>query len=70
MNENHNGIIRRFIPKGTDITSIPAKRIREIQDWMNTYPRKSLGGLTPIKKYREICGEKNNLPSYIATKEG
>jgi len=70
LNENHNGIIRRFIPKGTDITSIPAKRIREIQDWMNTYPRKSLGGLTPIEKYREICGEKNNLPSYIAAKEG
>jgi IS30 family transposase len=70
LNENHNGIIRRFIPKGTDITSIPAKRIREIQDWMNNYPRKSLGGLTPIEKYREICGEKNNLPSYIAAKEG
>lgn len=42
-NENANRIIRRFIPKGTDIAKISRRQIREIQDWMNNYPRRILG---------------------------
>lgn len=46
-NENHNRMIRRWIPKGTDISKITKKRIAEIQAWMNSYPRKVLGWKTP-----------------------
>lgn len=46
-NENANGIIQRFIPKGSAIGSYNKKRIQEIQDWMNNYPRRILGGMTP-----------------------
>jgi len=42
-NENQNRMIRRFIPKGTDIATIPDKEIKEIEKWMNNYPRKILG---------------------------
>ncbi|MDK2860712.1 MAG: transposase, family [Sphaerochaeta sp.] len=52
-NENHNGIIRRFLPKGTDFADIKAKSIRKIQDWMNTYPRKILNGSTPLRVFKE-----------------
>lgn len=45
--ENHNGIIRRFFPKGTDFTKVSKKRIQEVEDWMNNYPRKLLGWQTP-----------------------
>lgn len=38
-NENANRLIRRFIPKGTDITAIPEKFINQIQTWINNYPR-------------------------------
>lgn len=38
-NENSNRIIRRFIPKGTDICKITAEMIKKIQIWMNNYPR-------------------------------
>ena len=69
-NENHNGIIRRFIPKGTDITDINKKKIREIQDWMNNYPRKSLNGLTPIEKAHEMWGNDFKLPAFLETQEG
>jgi len=55
-NENHNGIIRRFLPKGTDFAFIKAKRVKEIQDWMNTYPRRILGGSTPLKAFKEAFG--------------
>ncbi len=46
-NENHNRMIRRFLPKGTDFTKVSKKRIAAIQEWMNNYPRKILGWKTP-----------------------
>lgn len=49
--ENHNRMIRRFLPKGTDFTGIKTARIAEIQDWMNGYPRKILGWLSPQEAY-------------------
>ena len=38
-NENNNRLIRRFIPKGTDMTNIKVSKIKEIEDWINNYPR-------------------------------
>ena len=46
-NENHNRMIRRFFPKGTDFSRITKKRIAELQNWMNSYPRKVLDWKTP-----------------------
>lgn len=41
-NENANRIIRRFIPKGADISKFTHKQIKEIENWINRYPRKIL----------------------------
>ena len=38
-NENNNRLIRRWIPKGTDIANIKVSFIKEIEDWINNYPR-------------------------------
>lgn len=38
-NENNNRLIRRWIPKGTDMTKIKTSFIEEIEDWINNYPR-------------------------------
>lgn len=46
-NENHNGMIRRFIPKRTRMENISLTTVRRVQDWMNTLPRKILGYATP-----------------------
>lgn len=46
-NENHNRMIRRFIPKGTDIADLKESQIKDIEGWMNDYPRKILGYKTP-----------------------
>lgn len=43
-NENINGIIRWFIPKGSDIRKFSNKEIRKIQDWINNLPRRILDG--------------------------
>ena len=47
-NECANKLIRRFIPKGTDISKYSKKFIRCIQHWMNHYPRKKLAWLSPF----------------------
>lgn len=48
-NECANKLIRRFIPKGTDISKHSKKFIRYIQHWMNHYPRKKLAWLSPFE---------------------
>lgn len=42
-NENNNRLIRRFIPKGVDISQLKQSRIKEIEDWINNYPRQIFG---------------------------
>jgi len=42
-NENINKLIRRFIPKGTDIGKISKARIKYIENWINSYPRRIFG---------------------------
>lgn len=52
-NENQNRMIRRFIPKGTDIADVSNREIERIERWMNNYPRKILGYKTAEQIRRE-----------------
>lgn len=52
-NERHNGIIRRFIPKGKRIDSYSAEQISDIEVWCNSLPRKILGYRTPDEVFEE-----------------
>jgi len=52
-NENANRIIRRFIPKGSDIGDFSLAKIQAIEDWMNRLPRESLGGKTAAEAQQE-----------------
>ncbi len=45
--ENHNGLIRRFIPKGRRIDSYTEEQLAEIEVWANSLPRRLLGYKTP-----------------------
>lgn len=49
--ENHNRMIRRFFPKGTNFDEVTPQQVAAVQDWMNNYPRKILGWKTP----NEVC---------------
>ncbi len=50
-NERHNGIIRRFIPKGKRIDDFSAENISNIKIWCNSLPRKILGYRTPDEAF-------------------
>jgi IS30 family transposase len=52
-NENHNRMIRRFIPKGTNIALLDDQEIKKIEDWMNDYPRRILAYMTPRQMAQE-----------------
>lgn len=49
--ENINGLIRRFLPKGTDFKKLTEDDILEIESLLNNRPRKRLGWLTPNEVY-------------------
>lgn len=52
-NENINGMIRRWFPKGTDFGKVPAKAIQGVEDWLNAYPREVLGFRTADDVFAE-----------------
>jgi len=58
-NENSNRIIRRFIPKGEDIGHFDKSQIKDVEKWMNNYPRKSLGYMS-AKQAAQECLQGNN----------
>jgi transposase, IS30 family len=53
-NENTNGLIRQYFPKGTDFATISDYQIRKVQNLLNTRPRKALGWKTPIEAMNEL----------------
>ncbi|MGI6692891.1 MAG: IS30 family transposase [Limnochordia bacterium] len=52
-NERHNGLTRRFIPKGKPIKSFSADHIRRAETLVNNLPRKILGYRTPLELFQE-----------------
>ena len=52
--EQTNSLIRRRIPKKSDITNVSDGEIKEVEDLLNNKPRKCLGYKTPLEVYSEI----------------
>lgn len=52
-NERHNGLIRRFIPKGKAISSVSDVTISYTEDWCNRLPRKILDYRTPEECFQK-----------------
>jgi transposase, IS30 family len=54
--EQVNGLIRRFIPKGTDFKEISVAFINKIEKLLNNRPRKCLNYQTPYEAFRKESG--------------
>ena len=52
-NENANGLIRQYLPKGASMAGLSQQRCNAIAQKLNTRPRKRLGFRTPLECYNE-----------------
>jgi IS30 family transposase len=52
-NENTNGLLRQYMPKGIDISSYSQAKLNAVARQLNERPRKTLGYQTPAQKFDE-----------------
>ncbi|WP_417884448.1 transposase, partial [Vibrio rumoiensis] len=53
LNENFNGLLRQYIPKGTDLCTVSTEDVRMAQQRLNLRPRKCLGFRQPAVVFQE-----------------
>lgn len=53
-NEHHNGLLRWWLPKGTDLGTLTEAHLQGIMQALNNRPRKQLGWQTPAEKLAEV----------------
>ena len=55
-NENTNGLIRQYFPKGTDFSKVSLERIKFVQNQLNERIRKGLGWECPKEVFKKLVG--------------
>ena len=53
-NENTNGLLRQYLPKGTDLSGYTQRELNAIAHRLNTRPRKCLDFATPLEVYTQL----------------
>ena len=53
-NENTNGLLRQYLPKGTDLSGYTQRQLNAIAHRLNTRPRKCLDFATPLEVYAQL----------------
>lgn len=64
-NENTNGLLRQYFPKGTDLAAHSATELNAVALALNTRPRKTLGWLTPAEAFNDLL--RSSEQSSVAT---
>ena len=52
-NENTNGLLRQYLPKGLDISSYSQTKLNSVARHLNERPRKALGFQTPAEMFSQ-----------------
>ena len=65
-NENTNGPLRQYFPKGTDLFRWSSHEIHAMANTLNTRPRKTLGWMTPAEALNEYL-KSSQQPSVAMT---
>ena len=53
-NENTNGLIRDYFPKGTDFSQVSVAQLKRVQKELNDRPRKTLGWQSPKETFTNL----------------
>jgi transposase, IS30 family len=56
-NENTNGLLRQYFPKGTDLSVHSPQRLIDVAVELNDRPRKTLGGITPAQAMERLLSD-------------
>jgi IS30 family transposase len=56
-NENTNGLLRQYFPKGESLAGVSQERLDEVAGKLNARPRKTLGFRTPAEKLTELIDD-------------
>jgi len=59
-NENTNGLLRQFMPKGADLSKASQEYLNNVADLMNARPRQTLGWKTPNQALEEEIAQFNS----------
>ena len=54
LNENHNGLIRQYLPKKDPFNDVTDDKVTAIQDQLNNRPKKILDFRTPLEVYNQL----------------
>jgi IS30 family transposase len=58
-NENTNGLLRQYFPKGTDLSFHGAGILANVAAELNNRPRKRFGWATPAERLNQLLSEEN-----------
>lgn len=64
-NENWNGLLRQFFPKGSSFETVPPEKLPICTYLINSRPRKKLGYISPISKICSIFANDTNMVSLV-----
>ncbi len=60
MNENTNGLVRQYFPKGTDFAKLTATDVQRVEDLLNNRPRKTLNYHSPNEVFDNLTAPPRN----------
>ena len=66
LNENHNGLLRQYFPKGMELIDITGEQVRQAVGKLNHRPRKVLGGRSPHEVFFGVEMRYTKQPSVVA----
>ena len=55
-NENTNGLLRQYFPKGTDLSRFTEEQLEEVANELNNRPRKVLNWESPAERLHALLG--------------
>jgi IS30 family transposase len=64
-NDNTNGLVRQYLPKGADLSGYSQEQLDAIADEMNGRPRKVLDWATPLEVYSQWLARLEQGPEAI-----